>query len=144
ARRRRALAHRPPAVVTERELEMCGGIGVLELEAALERPRRVACLAEGGGSEAGIEVRSRVVGVGLQGLEAAVAPPLGGVEVGRGAGLGEAERGPAALAEVVIGRVLDAARRPRAACCPGCHVFSSLSPPRTPPSRALTAHLPPA
>src|SRR5262249_37329466 len=81
ARRRRALAHRPPAVVAERQLEVRGGIGVLELEAALERPRRVPRLTEVVVGEAEIEVGPRVVGGGLQEVEAAVAHAFGAVEV---------------------------------------------------------------
>ena len=102
------------------ELEVRGRVGVLELQAALEGTRGVAGLTEVVVGQPEVEVRARVVGVGLEGLEAAVAHALGEVEL-QLAALLASERVPAVLAEVVVGGVLGAARRTRAGSRPSCH-----------------------
>ena len=82
-------------------------VGVFELQAALERPRRVPRLAEVVVGEPEIEVRARVVRLPLQELEAAVTHALreAGFQL---AAFAQAERRAAVLAVVVVRGVLDA------------------------------------
>src|SRR5262249_22963474 len=99
-RGRRALGHRTAPVVAERELEVHAGIRVLERDRPVEGTDRVPDLAEVVVGEPQVVVRARVLGVGLQELEAAVTRALreAGAELALEVDL--AEGAPAVLAIV--------------------------------------------
>src|SRR5262249_24878112 len=129
-----ALRHGAATIVAEGELEVRRRVCVLVLETALESTPGVARMSEMIVRKPEIEVGARVLGMRLQHLEAAVAHTLGEVEL-QLATFVDAERGPAVLAVVVVGGVLDAALGTRPRFRSAAHAPSScfLRPPRQEP-----------
>jgi hypothetical protein len=119
ARGAHAFHHGAPPVVAEGELEVRGSEGLVQLDHPLEGALRIAGLPEMVEGEAQIEVRVGVVGIRLDDLETAIPITLGQIARERTVDRHRLQGEPTALAEVVVGGVLDAAFRAGTRVRPG-------------------------